>query len=124
MSEDTAFVEAENSILRFLLLEISEALVARGALTRDDIAGALLRTEWGAEVLDDEAEASGPITHPHAGLARLTTEQWSTRFGIAPSLFALRKLHTDWLTGGQKGPAPLYPRQVIEWSRVDDEGGE
>lgn len=124
MSEDTAAVQAENSLLTMLLLEISEALVERGALTRDDIAGALLRAEWGAEILDDVAEEDGNITRPHAGLARLTTEQWSTRFGISPSLYALRKLHTSWLLAGQKGAPPLSPRQVIEWSRVDYEDGE
>lgn len=121
MSKDTAAVQAENDLLRMLLLEISEALVTRGAMTRDDIAGALLRAEWGAEVLDDVAEADGDITRPHAGLARQTTEQWSTRFGISPSLYALRKLHTSWLMGGQKGASPLLPREVIEWSRVDGE---
>lgn len=124
MSKDTAAVQAENSLSTMLLLEISEALVARGALTSDDIAGALLRAEWGAEILDDVAEADGDITRPHAGLARQTTEQWSTRFGISPSLYALRKLHTNWLMAGQKGSPPLLPREVIEWSRLDDEDDE
>lgn len=121
MDIDAEFAAAECNALRFLLLELTEALTARGALTQADVAASLLRAEWGAEVLDDIEENSPSIKHHHAASARQTTEQWSERFSLEPWLFALRKRHTEWLAAGSPGKAPLYPAEVIEWSRDDDE---
>lgn len=122
MKTDAEFAMAENGVLRFLLLELADAMVARGALKREDIAGALLRAEWGAEVLDNVDEEEGRITRPHAELAKLTTEQWSSRIGLEPSLHGLRKQHTAWLASGQQGHSPLRPEQVIDRFHESDEG--
>lgn len=121
MTIETEYSDAEQSVLRSLLFEICDALVARGSLSRHDIAGALLRTEFKAEILDDVGEEAGSITRPHAGLAKLTTEEWQARFGLEPSLYTLRKLHTDWLVAGQRTAPPLAAEAVAEASRDDDE---
>jgi hypothetical protein len=112
---------AENNVLRYLLLELSDALIKRGVLSEHEVAGALLRTEWQSEVMDDLAEEAGDITRPHAEIAKLATEQWRQRLGLEPSLFALRKLQTEWLSAGLRGTSPLGTRQVFDAQREDEE---
>jgi hypothetical protein len=121
METDTEIALAESNVLRQLLLELTDALLKRGALSEHEIAGALLRAEWGAEVLDDVAEEAGDITRHHAQIAKLTTDAWGERFGLKPSLYTLRKLHMQWLSEGQPGPPPLDTKEVLDAQREDDE---
>lgn len=121
MNTDADFAIAETRVLDALLLEICEALVVGGALTRDDIAGALLRAEATAEVLDEVAAEDGDITGHHVGLAGLATERWNGRFRIEPSLYALRKLNNEAQARGLPRRALLSAREVVEHFRDDDE---
>lgn len=112
MSETAEIAATDARITEMLLMELVEAMQARGALKREDIAGALLRMEWRASLADDMAE-DGDITH-HLERAALSVAEWEERFGLPPELHTLRKAHQDWAGSGRSGPNPLYPDQVIE----------
>jgi hypothetical protein len=108
-------------VLELLLLEITEALVRRNALKRGDVAGALLRTEWGAEVLDDVGEEDGEVIRPRAGMAELLTKYWTKRLALQPDIYTLRQHHMKWLSSGQKGPPPLDPKSIVQLYDEDDD---
>ncbi|WP_141682923.1 hypothetical protein [Agrobacterium tumefaciens] len=110
---NTKIALAEARIANILLMEMMEALQARGLIQRSDIAGALLRMEWRASVADAEEEDEENIIH-HSELAKLTIDEWETRFGLPPELYTLRKAQQEWLQSGEGGRSPLYPEQVIE----------
>ena len=111
---DAKVAQAEARIANLLLMEVVEALEARGHIKRSDIAGALLRMEWRAQFADRmEEEDSDDITH-HAALAKLTIDEWEKRFALPPELYTLRKAQEEWLQAGEEGRSPLYPDQVIE----------
>lgn len=98
--------EATATVMGMLLLELTEALMARGALKREDVAGALLRTEFRADMQDDFDEEEGAIIRPHGGWARLATEEWSKRLGLPPEIYTLRSHHEAWQGNGSKGQNP------------------
>lgn len=111
---DAKIAQAEARIANILLMEMIEALEARGHIKRSDIAGALLRMEWRAQLADRvEEEDSGDITH-HSALAKLTIDEWGTRFALPPELYTLRKAQEEWFQAGEEGRSPLYPDRVIE----------
>ncbi|SCD23661.1 hypothetical protein [Brucella inopinata] len=103
---------AEARVANVLLMELLDTLETRGLVTRADIAAALLRMEWRATVADVLDETEGDITH-HAQIAKLTIDEWETRFGLPPELFALRKAQQEWIAQGSSGESPLYPKHVI-----------
>lgn len=104
---------AEVRVTGILLMEIVDALEARGALKREDIAGALLRCEFRAAMEDEYALENGAIIPLHAGTAKLTTDEWEKRFGLQPDIYTLRKANTDWTAEGGQGDSPLRPEQII-----------
>ncbi|MVA79907.1 hypothetical protein GOZ89_10820 [Agrobacterium vitis] len=108
-------------VLELLLLEITEALVNRQTLRREDVAGALLRTEWGAEVIDDVGEEDGEVIRPRAGMAELLTKYWTKRLSLQPDIYTLRLHHMKWLSSGQKGPPPLDPKNIVQLYAEDDD---
>ena len=110
---------AEATVMGMLLLELTEALIERGGLKREDVAGALLRTEYRADMLDDAGAEFGNITRPHRGLARQQTEAWTKRLALLPEVYTLSKKHEEWLLAGGKGRPPLYPEAIIELSEDD-----
>lgn len=97
-----------------LLLELTEALMERGALRREDVAGALLRTEYRADMQDDIEAEAGAITRPHGSLARLEAEAWTKRLGLQPEIYTLGSHHEVWMQAGGKGLNPLDPKAVAE----------
>lgn len=112
---------AEGRVTGMMLMELVEALLTRGALKHEDIAGVLLRTEFRAALEDDMDAEDGNIILPHAEAAKITTEAWATRFGLAPEIYTLRKADQDWKSAGQQGLHPLSPKAVIElYSDTED----
>ncbi|MDL2401289.1 hypothetical protein [Rhizobium mayense] len=114
MEGTDAKTAAEIEVNRMLLMELVDALKARGALRGEDIAGALLRAEYRAELADKIAEEDGKIIDFHASEARLCTAEWEKRFGLKPEIYTLRKAQHDWIYAGGQGKSPLYPERVVE----------
>jgi len=112
---DLQLLAAEKENLDLLLIEITAALIARGAINEHDVAGALLRNEHGAGMLDEIDMEGGVMGHRH-GFAQLTTERWSGRFGLEPSLYALRKLEAEFRASPGKRRSPLEPESVAQAS--------
>lgn len=111
---DLALDLAEGRINGMMLTELVDALLKRGALKREDIAGALLRTEFRASFKDEMDAEDDSIILPHAETAKRTTEAWATRFALSPEIYTLRKADQDWRSGNQQGQHPLSPAAVIE----------
>lgn len=112
---------AKSAVTEILLLELVSALLQRGSIKREDVAGALLRSEFRSEMLDDIRAEEGAITRLHGGNARLITEDWSKRLGLPPELHTLREHHARWMQSGQAGTPPLYPEAIAELFGEDDE---
>jgi hypothetical protein len=120
MTIDAAIASAETAVVEALLVELCASLVAKGALLREDLAGALLRTEASAEAFDEVAAEDGDIMRHHASAAAVTTEKWSEWFGLEPSLYALRRLNTEAQDNGLHRRALLSAGEVADWSKDDD----
>lgn len=114
---------ADAEVARLLLLSLTEALLERKALNAEDIAGALLRTEYRSKTLDEIRSEEGSIIVPLEGQARLATDEWQTAFGLAPELYTLRKQRHEYQKAGQQGRDPWYADQVIALYAVSDEDG-
>lgn len=104
---------AEARIANILLMEMAAALIARGTIQQGEVAGALLRMKWRADVADEVDEESGDIKH-HASIAELTISEWDRRFGLAPDLHALQTEQDRWLNDQQKDRSPWDPEKVAE----------
>lgn len=90
-----------------VLTELIVELVGTGLLGRHDVARALLRAEYGAEVMDFASEDEAALS---AAALRLVSERASDRLGLMPELHALRRDYGAWLRE-QKGPSPLEPER-------------
>lgn len=114
-AENTAtFAAADANVLGMLLSEIVDALRARELLTAEDVAGALLRAEYRAEMADRIFEEDGDISGYHAGAARITIDAWSRRLMLEPALHGLRARQYEWMSAGQPGGSPLAPARIVE----------
>lgn len=122
-TERTAnFAVADANVLGMLLSEVVDALKARGVLSAEDIAGALLRAEYRAEMADRFGEEEGDISGHHFAAARLTIDAWSNRLDLEPALDELRAEHNDWLATDQKGtPAIDAERIVRDYSDCEEQ---
>ncbi len=113
-TERTAnFAAADAHVFGMLLSEIVDALKARGVLRAEDIAGALLRAEYRAEMADSFGEEEGDINGHHVAAARLTIDAWSNRLDLEPALDELRAEHTDWLATDQKGTPAIDAERIV-----------
>lgn len=98
-------------VLAILLEEIVVAALARGALSRADVAGALLRMNHRAMLYEETSEEE--ITTAPSEYGEIVREGWSRRMGLEPDLYVLGQAHQQWLQTGSKGDSPLSPQQII-----------
>lgn len=112
-TERTAnFAAADAHVVGMLLSEIVDALKARGALSVEDVAGALLRAEHRAEMADRLAEEEGDISGHHVAAARITIDAWRKRLDLEPALDELRAHHHSWLATNQKSTPPIDAERI------------
>lgn len=110
--KDVTLIQAR--VAGMLLMELTEALLMRGAIRREDVAGALLRTEYRVEMAESVAEDCS-ISGIPAAIAQTASEEWEARFGLQPDMFLLRKLQHEWVmrqASGQAGRSPLHPDRI------------
>lgn len=104
-------------VLEFLLDEVIAALLARGSLEREDVAGAVLRMQHRVTLdeglLEDDVTSALP-----SGFAEAIREKLSRRFGLEPQLFALEKAEEAWSRQGSTGDHPWEAPAVRR--RFDD----
>lgn len=112
---------ADAEVSRLLLLSLTEAMMERKLLRREDIAGALLRTEFRAKALDDCRQVEGAIIAPLEERARLTTDEWGAAFALAPEVYTLRKQEGEYQKAGAQTRHPWYADQVISLYSTADE---
>ena len=114
------FAAADANVLGMLLSEIVDALKARNLLNAEDVAGALLRAEYRAEMADKFGEDDGDITGHHVAAAQITIEAWGERLSLEPALERLRTRQHEWIVAGKPGRSPLDVRRIDE-DHPDDE---
>lgn len=114
---------ADATVVGMLLSEIVDALRARNFIKDEDIAGALLRTEYRAEMADKFGEEDGDIFNHHAAVAGIATSAWQGRLTLEPILYALRKRQHEWIAAGQPGESPLHAERIVEEYRDEEDEG-
>jgi hypothetical protein len=110
--DEEALLAIENLVLQTLLKELAAALLASGALSRGDIAGALLRTEALADLADAISPEDNGVIGAASGFAVQILEDWQKRFGLPPQLYALRKAQADWLRNARTPRQPIDEYEV------------
>lgn len=104
-----------------MLSELVHALMARGSIKEEDVAGMLLRVEERAKTVDVAMEEQGEVMPNLEAIAGATTEEWASALALQPSLYALRKRHKEWLAGGRWGKSPYEPERVVAYFAEDEE---
>ncbi|MBD8554881.1 hypothetical protein IFT84_10130 [Rhizobium sp. CFBP 8762] len=117
---DMALIEIR--LTSMLLVELVDSLRARQLLTRADVAGALLRTEFRATNPDEWSEEASKFIDVNLQFAESNTKEWSHRFALAAELYTLQEAQKDWLHAGKRGKSPLYPGEVISRYSTDEDG--
>lgn len=95
-----------------VLSELLVALLASGALTRHEVAKALLR----AEVMAATHDASSEPPRAQAATAeyvRVLLDLLTPRLGLRPNLFVLRQQRERWMTRPGRAPDPIETRAPI-----------
>ncbi len=127
MEEDTQvertanFAAADANVLGMLLSEIVDALKARSLLSAEDVAGALLRAEYRAEMADKFNEDDGDISGYHVAAAQITIDAWSRRLTLEHALDELRARQHEWIVAGKPEDSPLDADRIAEEYPDDEE---
>lgn len=108
------FAAADANVAGMLLSEIVDALKARNLLGDEDIAGALLRAEYRAEMADKIDADDGDISGHHVAAAQITIDAWSRRLTLEPALDELRTRQHEWIVVGKPDVSPLQADRIAE----------
>lgn len=98
--------EAASSSVALMVTELIVALEAKGLLTRDDIAKAMVRAQVTAEIRD---AVRTPKTWALTGWIEDAIGTVEGRIAAKPEFHALRRAREAWLRSGQVGPDPALP---------------
>lgn len=104
--EEMRAAALEARVALWAVVELAEALRAKGALERHDIAAALLRV---VETARTVAMEEGGLMKAAPEAADLAIAHADGRLGLRPDLYWLRAEAAKWRRAGGQGPAPISP---------------